>query len=45
VLAASAIFPAVAVGLSIAFLHERLVPNQWGGVVLVVTGLLLLSLS
>ncbi len=45
VLAASAIFPAVAVGLSIAFLHERLVTNQWVGVVLVLAGLLLLSVS
>jgi drug/metabolite transporter (DMT)-like permease len=45
VLAASAVFPAVTVGLSIAFLNERLVPNQWGGVVLVVAGLLLLGLG
>jgi uncharacterized membrane protein len=45
VLAASAVFPAVAVGLSIAFLHERLVPNQWIGAALVVAGLLLLSLG
>jgi uncharacterized membrane protein len=45
VLAASAVFPAVAVGLSIAFLHERLVPNQWAGAGLVVIGLLLLSLG
>jgi uncharacterized membrane protein len=45
VLAASAIFPAVAVGLSIAFLHERLVTNQWVGVVLVLAGLLLLALA
>jgi uncharacterized membrane protein len=43
VLAASAVFPAVAVGLSIAFLHERLVPNQWAGAGLVVIGLLLLG--
>jgi uncharacterized membrane protein len=45
VLAASAVFPAVAVGLSIAFLHERLVPNQWAGAGLVVAGLLLLALG
>jgi uncharacterized membrane protein len=45
VLAASAVFPAVAVGLSIAFLHERLVPNQWAGAALVVVGLLLLGLG
>jgi uncharacterized membrane protein len=45
VLAASAVFPAVAVGLSIAFLHERLVPNQWAGAGLVVVGLLLLALG
>jgi uncharacterized membrane protein len=45
VLAASAVFPAVAVGLSIAFLHERLVPNQWAGAGLVVIGLLVLALG
>jgi uncharacterized membrane protein len=45
VLAASAVFPAVAVGLSIAFLHERLVPNQWAGAGLVVVGLLVLGLG
>jgi uncharacterized membrane protein len=45
VLAASAVFPAVAVALSIAFLHERLVPNQWAGVGLVVVGLGLLGLG
>jgi drug/metabolite transporter (DMT)-like permease len=27
------------------FLHERLVPNQWLGVVLVVAGLLMLGLG
>ncbi len=43
VLAASAVFPAIAVGLSIGFLHERLVANQWTGVGLVVAGLLLLG--
>ncbi len=45
VLAASAIFPAIAVALSIGFLRERLVPNQWGGVVLTLAGLLLLGLA
>jgi len=43
VLAASAIFPMVAVLLSIAFLHERLAANQWLGLLLVVIGLLLLG--
>lgn len=45
VLAASAVFPAVAVGLSIGFLKERLVANQWVGAGLVVAGLLLLGLG
>ena len=45
VLAASAIFPMIAVGLSVAFLHERLVFNQYVGVVVVVVGLLLLGLG
>jgi uncharacterized membrane protein len=45
VLAASAIFPMVAVGLSMIFLGERLVANQYLGVVAVVGGLLLLALS
>jgi drug/metabolite transporter (DMT)-like permease len=45
VLAASAIFPMVAVALSVAFLHERLVLNQYVGVLAVVGGLLLLALT
>jgi drug/metabolite transporter (DMT)-like permease len=45
VLAASAVFPMIAVGLSVAFLHERLVFNQYVGVVVVVTGLLMLGLG
>ena len=45
VLAASAVFPAIAVGLSIALLHERLVPNQWLGVSLVAAGLLILGVG
>lgn len=45
VVAASAIFPAIAVGLSIGFLRERLVPNQWVGVVLVLLGLSMLGLG
>lgn len=43
VLAASAVFPMVAVFLSIAFLHERLAANQWLGLLLVVIGLVLLG--
>lgn len=45
VLAASAVFPLIAVALSIAVLHERLVTNQWVGVGAVVLGLLLLGLG
>jgi drug/metabolite transporter (DMT)-like permease len=45
VLAASAIFPMIAVALSIMYLRERLVFNQYVGVVAVVGGLLLLALS
>lgn len=45
VVAASAVFPAIAVGLSIVFLRERLVPNQWLGVALVLSGLVLLGLG
>jgi len=45
VLAASAVFPLIAVMLSYRYLHERLVPNQYGGIALVVAGLLLLALS
>jgi uncharacterized membrane protein len=42
-LAASAVFPLVAVVLSFVILHERLVMNQYAGVALVVVGLLLLG--
>jgi uncharacterized membrane protein len=45
VLAASAVFPVVAVGLAVRLLHERLVLNQVAGIVLVVAGLLLLGLG
>lgn len=45
VLAASAVFPLIAVVLSIAVLHERLVPNQYMGIALVILGLLLLVLG
>jgi uncharacterized membrane protein len=45
VLAASAVFPVIAVGLSVAVLHERVVPNQYVGIALVVIGLLLLGLG
>jgi drug/metabolite transporter (DMT)-like permease len=45
VLAASAIFPALAVAGSVAFLGERPVPNQYVGVAVVAVGLVLLGLS
>jgi uncharacterized membrane protein len=45
VLAASAIFPALAVAGSVAFLGERPVVNQYVGVAVVAVGLLLLGLS
>jgi uncharacterized membrane protein len=45
VLAASAVFPLIAVALSVATFHERLVPNQYVGIALVVGGLLLLGLG
>jgi uncharacterized membrane protein len=45
VLAASAVFPVVAVALSMVFLRERLVVNQYLGVCAVVGGLLLLALG
>ena len=45
VLAASAVFPLIAVALSIGMLHERLVTNQWVGVAAVVLGLALLGLG
>lgn len=43
VLAASAVFPLVAVILSVWLLHERPVTNQYVGIALVVAGLLLLG--
>ncbi len=45
VLTASAIFPLIAVGLSIAFLHERPVTNQLVGACVAVAGLMLLGLA
>jgi drug/metabolite transporter (DMT)-like permease len=45
VLAASAVFPMIAVAMSVVFLKERLVFNQYVGVVVVVGGLLLLGLG
>jgi drug/metabolite transporter (DMT)-like permease len=45
VLAASAVFPLIAVVLSIAVFEERVVANQVVGIVLVVGGLLLLGLG
>ena len=45
VLAASAVFPLIAVALSVIVFKERLVANQIVGVVLVVSGLLLLGLG
>lgn len=45
VLIASAVFPLIAVALSIAFLHERPVANQYIGIVMVVVGLLVLGLA
>jgi drug/metabolite transporter (DMT)-like permease len=44
-LAASAVFPLVAVVLSLLLLHERLVPNQFVGIGLVMLGLLMLGLG
>ncbi len=45
VLVASAVFPLIAVGLSVAYLGERPVPNQYVGVGLVAAGLVLLGLA
>jgi uncharacterized membrane protein len=45
VLIASAIFPLIAVALSIGVLHERPVANQYVGIGLVVTGLLVLGIG
>jgi uncharacterized membrane protein len=44
-LAASAVFPIIAVALSYVFLDERLAMNQYLGIVLVVAGLLLLGVG
>jgi drug/metabolite transporter (DMT)-like permease len=41
----SAVFPVLAVALSIAFLHERPVPNQYVGVGMTVLGLVLLGVG
>lgn len=45
VLIASAIFPLIAVLLSVAFLHERPVANQYVGIVLTVAGLVTVGLA
>jgi uncharacterized membrane protein len=45
VLAASAVFPMIAVLLSIRYLHEHLVPNQFVGIGFVAAGLLMLGLG
>jgi len=45
VLAASAVFPLIAVALSVVVFEERLVANQIAGIVLVVGGLLLLGVG
>ena len=45
VLTASAVFPLIAVALSVAVFRERIVPNQVVGIGLVVAGLLLLGLG
>ncbi len=45
VLAASAVFPAIAVALSVAFIRERPVANQYVGVAVVAVGMVLLGLA
>jgi uncharacterized membrane protein len=45
VLAASAVFPLIAVWLSHMTLHERLATNQYVGIGFVVLGLLMLGLG
>ena len=45
VLASSAVFPLIAVAASVAYLRERLAPNQWAGVACVVAGLVLLGVG
>ncbi|MDH4113542.1 MAG: hypothetical protein OEV60_12830, partial [Actinomycetota bacterium] len=44
VLIATAVFPLIAVGMSVAYLHERPVANQYVGIGLVAAGLLVLGL-
>jgi drug/metabolite transporter (DMT)-like permease len=41
----SAVFPLLAVTLSVVFLHERPVPNQYAGVAMTVVGLALLGIG
>jgi drug/metabolite transporter (DMT)-like permease len=45
VLIASAVFPLIAVLLSVAYLHERPVANQYVGIVLTVVGLVVVGLA
>jgi uncharacterized membrane protein len=45
VLTASAVFPLIAVVLSIVLLHERPVPNQYAGIAFVIGGLLMLGIG
>ena len=45
VLVASAVFPLIAVALSVIYLGERPVANQYVGVALTATGLIVLGLS
>jgi drug/metabolite transporter (DMT)-like permease len=45
VLVSSAVFPLLAVAMSVALLGERLVPNQYTGVALVVVGLAMLGIG
>ena len=45
VLIASVVFPLIAVGMSVLFLHERPVLNQYAGVVLTVVGLVTVGLA
>ena len=45
VLIASAVFPLIAVVLSVAYLHERPVANQYVGIVLTVAGLVIVGLA
>jgi drug/metabolite transporter (DMT)-like permease len=39
------VFPVIAVGASVVYLHERPVLNQYVGIAAVVAGLILLGLS